>query len=434
MTMAESPKKTLKTYTFGCKVNWFDSAQVESAVSQFKTWDIDPKSKNPDAVLINTCTVTESADKQARQLIRKINRDHPQAKIIVTGCYAEADSQRISQMPGVTDVVAIKDRPKINESLGLPSLTEKDAFKTMAQTSQRTRAYLKMQDGCNAYCAFCVLPYVRGRSRSIDIKTLIELAQSYENHGYKEMIITGTHVGSYGRDLSPRMTFAKALDHILKETDAIRLKISSLEPTTLTPEFIKLMDGNLRIAPHFHIPMQSGSDDVLKRMNRKNKAQNFNERIIALSKTQDDVCIGTDVIVGFCGETEKDFQASYDALRDLPINYFHVFPYSGRPGTRAENVFMDDVAPQVKKERVKVLRELSFQKQTEFYRRFENTTEKILVEKKRDVEGYLQGQTTRYVRVKIKGHDRLQEKEVDVKLSQLNKQNTEHVVFYADVL
>ncbi|MCI5072762.1 tRNA (N(6)-L-threonylcarbamoyladenosine(37)-C(2))-methylthiotransferase MtaB [bacterium] len=432
--MAQNTKKTLKTYTFGCKVNWFDSAQVESAVSQFKNWNIDAKSKNPDAVVINTCTVTESADKQARQLIRKVHRDTPNAKIIVTGCYAEADADRISQMPGVSDVVAIKDRPKINESLGLPSLTENDAFKTLAQTSQRTRAYLKMQDGCNAYCAFCVLPYVRGRSRSIDIKTLVELAQSYEQHGYKEMIITGTHVGSYGRDLKPRMTFAKALDQILKETHTIRLKVSSLEPTTLTPEFIKVVGENSRIVPHFHIPMQSGSDDVLRRMNRKNKAQNFNERIMALSKTQDNVCIGTDVIVGFCGETEQDFMQSYEALKNLPISYFHVFPYSGRPGTRAEKVFTDDVDPQVKKHRVKLLRDLSFLKQTEFYQRFEHTTEKILVEKKRDKEGYLQGQTTRYVRVKIKGHDRLQEKEVEVQLSQLDNKNTENIVFYADVL
>lgn len=414
-------EKTLWTYTFGCKVNQFDTSQMELDVSQDSRWRINDKTKEPNAVLINTCTVTESADKQARQLVRRIQRKHPEAKVVVTGCYAQSRPQDFENL-GVTSIIPMKEQAKLGESLDLDKNHAKE-MKELPTVFRRTRAFLKMQDGCNAYCSFCILPYVRGRSRSIELEKIIELAQSYETHHYSELIVTGTHIGTYGRDLNPRMKLAEALQQMLDETESINMRISSLEPTTLTPDIIRLSRNNERIMPHFHIPMQSGCDSVLRRMNRKNTVENYVSRVTKLSESKPNMGLGADVIVGFCGETDSEFEQTRSVVAQLPFTYLHVFPYSPRPDTKASG-FEDTVPVEEKKRRVHVLRQIAKQKSKAFCEKHQGRTVPVLLEKKRDEDGKITGHTHNYIRVKVDGPDRLMEMQVDVKLADLFENNS----------
>lgn len=405
------------TYTFGCKVNQFDTSKIELDTSSDHDWVINRRSQSPQAVVINTCTVTESADKQARQLVRRIKRNHPEAKLIVTGCYAESRPEDFTKY-GVT-TVPIRQQHQISDHLGISQAKPKPLVE-LPTIIKRTRASLKMQDGCNAYCSFCILPYVRGRSKSIELPALVKLAQSYESHGYLELIVTGTHIGAYGRDLSPRLRFSDALKAILDATKHIEIRISSLEPTTLTPDIIKLFGESSRILPHFHIPMQSGSDTVLKRMNRKNRVQNYADRIEKLSNQRPDTAIGADVIVGYCGETQEEFEETRSVIEKLPLTYLHVFPYSGRPGTKA--VSMEDNVPVAeKRRRVSVLRAISEKKSAQFYQQHLGKEMPVLLEKKRDARGRIMGHTSNYIPVAVEGHDRLMETKPLVKLLALER-------------
>jgi threonylcarbamoyladenosine tRNA methylthiotransferase MtaB len=414
----KTSENIIHTYTFGCKVNWYDTSSIERLLEKDGHGKVDDsQSMTPDTVVINSCTVTNAADKQARQLIRKVSRKHPNAKIVVTGCYAQSKPQEIKEMPGVSHVVAINDQYKLPQMLGWNEDVKEEFLPVY---SKRTRANLKLQNGCNAYCSFCILPYIRGRSTSIALENILEQAKFYEAQGHHEMVLTGTHVGGWGRDLNPRRRFSEAVQAILDAVPTMNLRISSLEPTTLTPDLIKVVRNNPRIQPHFHIPLQSGSDSVLRRMNRKYKIKNFRDRIEALFAAQKNVSIGTDVIVGYPGETEEEFQQTFDLLSELPINYFHVFPYSPRPGTKA-NTLVDDVSADVKKQRVRLLRNLSQKKRFAFFGIFQGTQEKIVVGKGRDENGMLRGITPHYIPVHFDGGDRLMGCEIEVELMDIRK-------------
>lgn len=414
----KTQEKIIHTYTFGCKVNWFDTSSIERLLEKDGHGKVDDsQTLIPDTVVINSCTVTEAADKQARQLIRKVSRKHPDAKIVVTGCYAQSKPKEIQEMPGVSHVVSLNDQYKLPQLLGWNEEVKQEFLPVY---SKRTRANLKLQNGCNAYCSFCILPYIRGRSTSIALEHIVEQAKFYAAQGHHELVLTGTHIGGWGRDLNPRRRFSEAVQAILDAVPHMNVRISSLEPTTLTPDLIKVIRNNPRIQPHFHIPLQSGSETVLRRMNRKYKVKNFRDRIEALFAAQENVSIGTDVIVGYPGETDEEFEQTRSLLEQLPINYFHVFPYSPRPGTKA-NSLVDDVKFEVKKERVRILREMSRQMRLKFFQRFVGKNEKVFVEKGRDENGKLCGITPHYIQVRFDGGDRLMGSEIDVKLTKIEK-------------
>lgn len=425
-----SIRKSIQTYTFGCKVNLFDTVSIENQLKTQLKASINSEREEPQAVIVNTCTVTASADRQARQLIRKLHRRYPQARILVTGCYAQAQPQALREIPGVAEVIPIQEQSRIPELLGA---RVKQSIIPQGEFSKRTRAFLKIQDGCNAYCSFCVLPFIRGRSRSIDLKEICDLAKAYEQNGYQEIVVTGTHMGAYGRDLVPRIRFSDALKAIMKAAPKVFIRISSLEPTTLTKDVIRLVSEQDQIRPHFHIPLQSGSDSVLRRMNRKYKVKNYQERIEALSKARSKVAIGADVIVGYPEETEAEFQKTLECIESFPLTYLHVFSFSARPGTRAER-FLDNVPSPVKKQRVTSLRKVSLKKRNAFYKQFINRTVPVLVEKKRDKSGWLRGYTPHYVPVRMKGPNRLMEREVDVKLLAIEPVKADEVMVLGEVL
>lgn len=339
-----------QTYTFGCKVNKADTVAMEERLKK-EAGGVHTKTKAPDLVVVNTCTVTASADRQARQYIRRVHRKHPSAQIVVTGCYAEKEPERFRSVEGVSHVVPIREQWKISETLGLGAASKE--LVPIERFGDQTRAFLKMQDGCNAYCSFCVLPYVRGRSRSIPLKDLVTQAESFERNRYREIVVTGTHIGVYGHDFQPRTRLSNALCEILEKTQSLSIRVSSLEPTTLTPDIIRLVSEEGRIRPHFHIPLQSGSDDVLRRMNRKYRTRNYADRIRALARTRDEMAIGADVIVGYPLETQSEFDETVDSISSLPITYLHVFPFSPRPGTRA-GTLMDNVQGDEKHRRLKI--------------------------------------------------------------------------------
>ncbi len=370
----------------------------------------------PDVVVINTCTVTSSADRQARQLLRRVHREHPDAKIVVTGCYGEREPERLQKFEGVTQVLPITKQTMLPQVLGweeketVPPMMERFTF--------QTRAVLKMQDGCNAYCSFCVLPYVRGRSRSLPLSDLVRQAKGFVQSGHREIIVTGTHLGAYGRDLHPRLRFSDALRSIADASPNHFVRISSLEPTTLTPDFIRVVSERPNIRPHFHIPLQSGSDSVLRRMNRKYKVHHYRQRIEALAKVRETLGIGADVIAGFPGETEAEFNETVCVVQELPITYLHVFPYSPRSGTRA-SMWSDDVPHAVKKERVHCLLEIGRRKRRDFHSRFLGKTVPVLVEKTRDIKNRLTGYSPHYMAVRLEGPDRLMEREVAVRILSL---------------
>ena len=370
--------------------------------------------ESPDIVIVNTCTVTADADRQARQLVRRLHREHPGARILVTGCGAEVHPKDLASLPGVTDVVSIPEQSRIAERLGLtagPS-TEDTPIRHFGN---RTRAFVKLQDGCNAYCNFCILPYIRGRSRSVPLGELERQVRTFAEEGYREIVLTGTHLGAWGRDLRPRQRFSDALAALVEAAGGVAIRVSSLEPTTLKPDVIELVRREPRIRPHFHIPLQSGADPVLRRMNRKYRIAHFTERVEELARTRQAVSIGTDVIVGFPGESADAFDATLKAIEQLPLTYVHQFRYSPRPGTRAA-AFEDDVPAAEKKRRGHLVRVFGERKRLAFHQRFVGQIVPVLIERKRDGQGRLSGYTPHYIPVRLEGPDRLMGRDVEVRI------------------
>lgn len=400
------------TYTFGCKVNRADTIQMEQALSGTGECEVVAMEGGPSVIVVNTCTVTNQADHQARQLIRKLGRRHPNARIVVTGCAVESDRAGFEKMPEVDDMIPIREQHSLPGRLGFSV----GANAALRLNQRQTRAYLKMQEGCNAYCSFCVLPYVRGRSQSLSLDLLVERAQRLEEAGYREVVLTGTHLGAYGRDHSPKLRLSDALERILSSTKSIRIRVSSVEPTTFKADLINWVASEPRIRPHLHLPLQSGSESVLRRMNRKYFVHNFVDRVKDVVARRPEIAIGTDVIVGFPGESDEEFQATRDVIESLPISYLHVFPFSPRNGTLAYDRYKDDVARPVKKARVTELRNLSARKRHAYHLRFLGRKLPVIVEKKRDRLGRLNGYTPHYIQVRFLGADRLVGQEVEVEL------------------
>jgi threonylcarbamoyladenosine tRNA methylthiotransferase MtaB len=385
---------------FGCRATEADTAALRRELLA-NGLTLVAEHASADIVVLNTCTVTAAADAQAREAVRKIHRANPNARIVVTGCYAQRAPEELATLDGVVLVVGNSHQAEIPNAirrLHAPAATadfvplarlDDDAMSLgrgpakiltgdiLAQTSvqiasaslaeaDRTRPILKIQDGCNNRCSYCVIPFVRGRSRSLPPDVVVGEVRSLVAAGAKEIVLSGINLGSYGRDLAPRAGLANAVRRILDETALEQLRFSSIEPQDVTEDFVGLVASSERIAPHFHVPLQSGSDRVLHAMHRWYRAEHYAERVKLIRRLLPHAAIGADVIVGFPGETDGDFETTAGFIERLPFTYLHVFSFSARPGTEAAKLDAAAVPPQVIRKRTRALRALAEERSTAF--------------------------------------------------------------------
>jgi len=392
-------------HTFGCKLNYSETSSISRIFKKngFKATSIKDK---PDEVIINTCSVTENADKKCKDLIKKINKVSPSSKITVVGCYAQLKPKKISNFNGVNKVLGIKEKFKFknylssNKKIIRQNIKETRDFNLSYSVGDRTRSFLKIQDGCNFGCSFCTIPMARGRSRSTNSDNVIIKIKELVNGGSKEIVLSGINIGDFGIIEGRRKeNFSNLINKIDKIKDKIRLRISSIEPNLLDDNIIELIAKSKKFVNHFHIPMQSGNNKILKLMSRKYDTNLYSEKIKKIKKEVKNSCIGADVIVGFPGETDNDFEKTLDFIKNLKLNYLHVFPYSERDNTRSKG-FGDIVSKETKEKRSKILRSLSEKLKRNFYEKNINKKHNVLFENKKD-ENYIYGFTDNYVRVKV---------------------------------
>ena len=372
-------------FTLGCKLNFSETSAVGKQLAEQGIRKIQP-GEIADICVINTCSVTESADKKCRQAIRKINRRHPGAFVVVVGCYAQLKPEEVSRIEGVDLVLGTGEKADIlshlihrEEDSKIVVSRVKDVREFVPALSQddRTRHFLKVQDGCDYYCSYCTIPFARGRSRNGKIADLVKMAEEAGNEGGKEIVLTGINIGDFGK--STGETFFDLIQALDKVESIERFRISSIEPNLLTDEIIEFIAQSRRFAPHFHIPLQSGCDEILRLMRRKYDSELFTSKIKKIKEALPDAFIGVDVIVGVRGEKEEYFEATERLIESLPVSQLHVFTYSERAGTQALNIDYV-VAPKIKQERSRRLLELSDRKLSEFYQSQIGTEHKVLFE------------------------------------------------------
>ncbi|XJZ26275.1 tRNA (N(6)-L-threonylcarbamoyladenosine(37)-C(2))-methylthiotransferase MtaB [Bacillota bacterium Lsc_1132] len=421
---------TVAFHTLGCKVNHYETEAIWQLFKQggYERAEFESAS---DVYVINTCTVTNTGDKKSRQVIRRAVRKNPDAVICVTGCYAQTSPAEVMAIPGVDIVVGTQDRIKMLDYIdqfkkerepinGVRNIMKNRVYEELDVPSftDRTRASLKIQEGCNNFCTFCIIPWARGLMRSRDPKEVIRQAQQLVDAGYKEIVLTGIHTGGYGEDMKD-YNLAMLLRELEREVNGLkRLRISSIEASQITDEVIEVIKESNIIVRHLHIPLQSGSNSVLKRMRRKYTMEFFGERLMRLKEVLPGLAVTSDVIVGFPGETEEEFMETYNFIKDHKFSELHVFPYSKRTGTPAAR--MDDqIDEEVKNERVHRLISLSDQLAKEYASRFEGEVLEVIPEdrhKEGEQEGFYEGYTDNYLKVVFTGNDELIGKLVKVKI------------------
>ncbi len=408
--------KTAKLITMGCKVNQYDTQSMRETLLS-NGYTVVDEAQPADLYLINTCTVTNAADQKARQTIRKVIRQNPNADVFVTGCYAESDRKAIEQIPGVTFVFGNREKADIQiylDKLRAKSLLQiepiqHDAIREHARFSsgvsnagKRTRALIKVQDGCSAFCTYCIIPYVRGRMTSRPLADIEEEAQRIADSGIKEIVITGVHLGAYGQDTGRDKDIADIIEHIHDIDGIERIRFSSIEPMYFPDILVERMSALPKCMPHFHLPIQSGSDRVLRSMRRRYTTQQFGQLVDKLrAQFTDDVGITTDIMVGFPGETDADFQDSLQFVEKIGFSQLHVFRYSPRKGTPAAS-YPDQVPPHILSSRSSEMIQLGKVLSTTFRQRMLGKYKRILVEDNKDGENQLlAGFTENYLRVLV---------------------------------
>ncbi|ODG90204.1 MULTISPECIES: tRNA (N(6)-L-threonylcarbamoyladenosine(37)-C(2))-methylthiotransferase MtaB [Bacillaceae] len=418
-------------HTLGCKVNHYET---EAIWQLFKAagYDRTEYESKADVYVINTCTVTNTGDKKSRQVIRRAVRKNPDAVICVTGCYAQTSPAEIMAIPGVDIVVGTQDRTKMLDYIeqyrverqpinGVGNIMKARVYEELdvPAFTDRTRASLKIQEGCNNFCTFCIIPWARGLMRSRDPKEVVKQATQLVESGYKEIVLTGIHTGGYGQDMKDYN-----LAMLLKDLETVeglkRVRISSIEASQITDEVIEVLRHSNIVVRHLHVPLQSGSDTVLKRMRRKYTMAEFAERIEKLREVLPNCSITSDVIVGFPGESEEEFMETYNFIRDNKFSELHVFPYSKRTGTPAARM-EDQVDEEIKNERVHRLIELSNQLAKEYASMFDGDVLEVIPEEKyteNGVEGLLIGYTDNYLKVVFEGTEDMIGKIVKVKIAE----------------
>lgn len=429
--------KKARFYTLGCKLNFSETSTFAKLLGEMGVVEAEDGEK-ADICLVNTCSVTEMADHKCRQTIHRLVRENPGAFMVVTGCYAQLDSEKVSKMDGVDLVLGSNEKADLlqylNDAWALPADAADDGhrhifhnvktkdiktFQPSCSRGNRTRYFLKVQDGCNYYCTYCTIPFARGNSRNPSIASLVAQAEQAAREGGKEIVLTGVNIGDFGQTTGEKfIDLVKALDGV---EGIQRFRISSIEPNLISDELIEYCAASRAFMPHFHIPLQSGSDEVLKLMHRRYSRDLFAHKIGLIKQLMPDAFIGVDVMVGCRGETPECFDDSYAFLDSLPVTQLHVFPYSERRGTAALRINYV-VADNVKKERVHKLLKLSDEKTLDFYARHIGKEAEVLFEKSAHGKA-MHGFTRNYIRVELPPsdeNDRLDNEIVKVRLGELN--------------
>jgi threonylcarbamoyladenosine tRNA methylthiotransferase MtaB len=400
--------------TLGCRLNQYDSASIEEHLRdlgpefvEFPAW--------ADLYIINTCTVTNKADQEARQLIRRAKRTNPHARVIVTGCYAQVNPDELARMEEVDLVAGLGQMPKILATIAGEDEWQKVLWSDIRKEKKvslfgalrprgRTRAYLKIQEGCNFSCAFCIIPQARGRSRSVPLDTVLKEIERMVDQGVREVVLTGIHLGSYGQDLGLRRGLPDLLEQLEHRSPPLRVRLSSLDPREVSPTLTALIGKSRVVCPSLHICAQAGEDGILERMRRNYDSGFYRDLILRVRELLPQASLGTDIIVGFPGESEMGFEESLAFFSSLPLSYFHVFPYSVRRGTLAAE-FTDQVPESVKRERALRMRSVGIAKSQEFAKQFLGHTVSVLAESEERRDGsssrWISGYAENYLPVKV---------------------------------
>ncbi len=416
--------KKVAITTLGCKTNQFESAAIIESVSK-KGYRIVPFTDIADVYIINTCTVTSRSDSESRRLIRRARNRNASARIVVTGCYAQLAHEQIRVMPGVSIIVGNNEKRELADLLEIidngPVVKVSDISKqrqadgvVLETFAEHTRAFLQVQNGCDSFCSYCIVPYVRGRSRSVELNDAIEGISSFVEQGFKEVVLTGIHLGMYGIDLDPPKSLLDLLSAAEDRTGIARLRTGSLEPAEITDQLVEFLSSSKIICPHLHIPLQSGDDQILSRMNRHYTTSLYRDVVGKLMKAIPGVCIGTDIIAGFPGESVQEFENTLNFLESLPLAYFHVFPFSPREKTPAAEM-SDRVPGDVVRERAKILRKLSEVKKKIYHKSFLGKELEVLVQSC-EQDGSFKGLSRNYIPVEFSGNGCTINSEVKVKI------------------
>ena len=407
--------QTVSFATLGCKTNQFESAAMQEALKS-AGYQIVDFAGGADLVIVNTCTVTGATDAQSRNLIRRARRQNAACRVIVTGCYAQVDPQALRDLPGVSLVIGNEEKRRLLEFL------QRDCQSNLVEVSDirqaesvclppltsfagRSRAFVQIQNGCDAFCSYCIIPYARGASRSADEHQILEQINGLVESGFREIVLTGIHIGGYGSDLTPASTLNDLIRRIEAESAIQRLRLGSIEPTELTEELLDTMTASRIVCPHLHIPLQAGNDAVLQRMGRTYKRGFFSRLIETARAALPDAAICLDVITGFPGETDREFSDAYDFIAGLPVTNLHVFPYSRRPGTPAA-AMPSQVPGNISKARAGQLRDLAERKYASFAEGFVGQTLEVIVETGTS-KGLMKGVSRNYLDLRFPGDQAL---------------------------
>jgi threonylcarbamoyladenosine tRNA methylthiotransferase MtaB len=415
--------------TLGCKINQYDSAVIRSRLEEKHSFV--PFDEQADCYIINTCTVTDHADWEARQLVRRAKRRSPSSKVLLTGCYAQVSPEEVARVPGVDFVVGLN---RLDDLVRLVETTDFNSPRIHVSDVKRqrgvpvlgtralpghTRAFLKIQEGCNYSCTFCIIPTARGLSRSVAPREVLNQVRLLADAGYAEIVLTGIHLGGYGQDLTPRIDLTALLEMLVDSSLVRRIRLSSLDPREVPEQLLDLIAGSEVICPHLHICAQAGEDTILKQMRRNYDTAYYRE---LLSKTRErlpEAALGSDIIVGFPGESDQQFESSLTYFAALPLTYFHVFPYSVRRGTAAV-ILPDPVPVPVKKVRAQRMRQLGAEKKEQFWQTFRGRRMAVLIEGKIDRgSGGRRGFTRNYLPIIVTGGNHRVNEEVEVQIDGL---------------
>jgi len=420
---------TVSIVTLGCKTNQFESVAMGEQLASAGYRQVEFET-GADLVIVNTCTVTSATDSQSRNLIRRARRFNPLAKVVVTGCYAQIDPQSLSQLPGVALVIGNQEKVRLLETLSSFDETTKIQVGDIRNSSsieplnlsgfdQRSRAFVQIQNGCDAFCSYCIIPYARGRSRSVPVTAIVEQLEKLAENGYPEIVLTGIHIGNYGHDLQPQVDLLTLLQKIEQSNFTGRLRLGSIEPTELPENLYQYIAASTWICPHFHIPLQAGDNDILQRMNRHYTTTFFAELVEQIHQLRPDAAIGLDIIAGFPGETDSQFEHTCRLLESLPFSHLHVFPFSRRSGTPAATM-PDQLSGTIIKQRAAQLRQLGEVKLHDFSQRFVGSELDIVIEAGGS-DGLRKGLSQNYLSVAVPAEVVEPGKMIRVKISALSR-------------
>jgi len=421
---------TVSFHTFGCKLNQAETAAI---VKDFENrgYRVISRDQSADVFVLNSCTVTGRSDAKCRRAIRHTLKINPKTTVIVVGCYSQVAADEICQIEGVDYVLGTKEKFQIFDHFPGPGKLShpkrcitpveklKEATSPLGNYLDHTRAFLKIQDGCNHRCSYCIVPLARGPNRSVSVEEVLHQTEILIHQGYREIVLTGVHIGAYGKEFGKGSLLSGLLHRLMRVEGLDRIRLSSLDPEDITDELLKCIAGSEKICRHLHIPLQSGCDTILASMSRRHTTETFRKKIEKIVKKLGDVGLGTDVIVGFPGETEEMFEETYKLIEELPFTYLHVFPFSPRKNTKAASM-PNKTDPRVRTERAERLRTLGEKKKEQFVQKWMDQVVKVLLER-RNRNGWMGGFTSEYLRVEVPYKATLKNQLVNVKIEKVSR-------------